>query len=168
MLRAESGKDGEDREVPDKAHRRKPGDWLKTSALRWTLRTVLLINSYSQMQTAYFQREGGKEGREGESREDLLQPLGYPGGTSGKESTCPCRRCKRHGLDPWDGKIPLRREWQPTPVFSPVKSHGQRSLAGCSSWGHKEWERTELLSTHLIKQAQDRDKGNTVERKPRA
>ena len=44
---------------------------------------------------------------------------------SGKESTCQCRRC---GFDPWVGKIPWRRKWQPTPVFLPGKSHGQRSL----------------------------------------
>ena len=33
-------------------------------------------------------------------------------------------------------KIPWRRKWQPTPIFLPGKSHGQRSLAGYSSWGH--------------------------------
>ena len=42
------------------------------------------------------------------------------------------------GFDPWAGKIPWRRAWQRTPVFLPRKSHGQRSLAGCSPWGHKE------------------------------
>ena len=42
-----------------------------------------------------------------------------PGGASGKEPNCPCRRCKRHGFDPWVGKIPWRRAWQPTPVFFP-------------------------------------------------
>ena len=31
-------------------------------------------------------------------------------------------------FDPWDGKIPWRREWQPTPVFLPEEFHGQRSL----------------------------------------
>ena len=36
----------------------------------------------------------------------------------------------RHVFDPWAGKIPWRRTWQPTPVFLPGKSHGQRSLAG--------------------------------------
>ena len=46
---------------------------------------------------------------------------------SGKESACQFRRC---GFDPWVGKIPWRRKWQPTPVFLPGKSHGQRSLAG--------------------------------------
>ena len=39
------------------------------------------------------------------------------------------RRCKSHGFDPWVGKIPWRRKWQPTPVFLPGKSHGQRRLA---------------------------------------
>ena len=41
--------------------------------------------------------------------------------------------------DPW------RRKWQPTPVFSPGESHGQRSLAGYSWWGHKELEMIERL-----------------------
>ena len=31
---------------------------------------------------------------------------GFPGGLSGKESTCQCRRCRRRGFDPWVGKIP--------------------------------------------------------------
>ena len=39
------------------------------------------------------------------------------------------------GFDPWARKIPWRREWQPTPVFWPGKSHGQRSLVGYSPWG---------------------------------
>ena len=47
-------------------------------------------------------------------------------GLSGKESTCQYRRLK---FDPWVGKIPWRREWQPTPIFSPGEYHGQRSLA---------------------------------------
>ena len=37
----------------------------------------------------------------------------------------------------WVGKILCRRKWQPTPVFLPGEFHGQRSLAGCSPWGHK-------------------------------
>ena len=36
---------------------------------------------------------------------------------------------------PWVGKIPLSKIWKPTSVFSPGKSHGQRSLAGYSPWG---------------------------------
>ena len=45
---------------------------------------------------------------------------------------------------PWVGKIPWRREWQPTPVFSPGESHGQRSLLGYSPWDHKESDTTEV------------------------
>ena len=41
------------------------------------------------------------------------------------------------GFDPWVGKIPWRREWQPTPVFWPGEFHGQRSLVGYSPWGHR-------------------------------
>ena len=39
---------------------------------------------------------------------------GFPGGTSGQESTCQCRECR---FDPWVRKIPWRRKWQPTPIF---------------------------------------------------
>ena len=55
---------------------------------------------------------------------------GFPGGASSKEPTCWCRRHKRWGFDPWVGKIPWRRAWQPTAVFLPRESHGQRSLVG--------------------------------------
>ena len=40
------------------------------------------------------------------------------------------------------GKIPWKRAWQPTLVFLPEKSNGQRNLAGDSAWGHKEWDTT--------------------------
>ena len=46
-----------------------------------------------------------------------------------------------------------RRKWQPTPEFLPEKSHGQRSLAGYSPWGHKELDMTEqehnILCIHI-------------------
>ena len=51
------------------------------------------------------------------------RPLGLPRWSSGKESTCQCRRPKRNRFNPWVGKIPWRRKWQPTPVFLPGKSH---------------------------------------------
>ena len=73
--------------------------------------------------------------------------LGFPGGTSGKKSACQCRRCKRVRFNPQVGKIPWKRKWQPTPVFLPGESHGQRSLVGYSPWGCKKSDRTELLST---------------------
>ena len=50
-------------------------------------------------------------------------------------------------VDPWIGKIPWRRKWQPSPVFLPGKSHGERSLAGYSPWGHKEWDTTWARNT---------------------
>ena len=43
----------------------------------------------------------------------------------------------------WIGKIPWRKEWQPTPIFLPGEFHGQRSLAGYSPWGRKELDMTE-------------------------
>ena len=52
------------------------------------------------------------------------------------------------GLDPWVRKIPCRRKWQPTPVLLPGKTHRQRSLVGCSPWGHKESDMTEQLREH--------------------
>ena len=54
-------------------------------------------------------------------------------------------QCRRHGFNPWVGKIPWRRRWQPTLVFLPGKSHRQRSLMGYSPWGHKESDTTEQL-----------------------
>ena len=65
-----------------------------------------------------------------------------------KESAGQCRRQRRCGFDPWFGNIPWRRKWQPTPVFLPEKSHGQRSLAVYSPWDCKKLDTVEQLSTH--------------------
>ena len=65
----------------------------------------------------------------------------------GKESMCQCRRL---GFNPWVGKNPWRREWQPTPVFLAGKFHGQRSLVGYSPWGQKESNMTEHMRTHVL------------------
>ena len=65
---------------------------------------------------------------------------------SGKESTCQCRRHKKHGFNPWVGKIPWRRKWQHTPIFLPGKFHGQRRLVGYSPWV-AESDMPERLST---------------------
>ena len=65
--------------------------------------------------------------------------------SDGKESTC-----RRPGFDPRVGKIPWRREWQPTPVFLPGEFHGQRSLAGYIQWGPKELDTTERLTLSLF------------------
>ena len=66
---------------------------------------------------------------------------GFPGGASGKEPACPCRRPRRRGFDPWVGKIPWRREWQPTPVLLPGKSHGRRSWKAAVHGIAKSWAR---------------------------
>ena len=75
--------------------------------------------------------------------------LGFPGGLDGKESTCQCRR---PGFDPWVGKIPWRREWQPAPVFLPGESHGQKSVAGYHSRGLKESDTTERLTVSVFEE----------------
>ena len=54
-----------------------------------------------------------------------------------------CRRHKRCRFDPWVGKIPWRRAWQPTPVFFPGESHGWKSVVGYSPWGSEESDTTE-------------------------
>ena len=66
---------------------------------------------------------------------------------SGKEPACQCWRHKRDVFDPWVRKIPWRRAWQLTPVFLLRESHGQRSLAGYSTWGGKELD---MIDLHCI------------------
>ena len=53
------------------------------------------------------------------------------------------------GFEPWVGKIPWRREWQPIPIFLPGEFHGQRSLVGYGPGGGKESDTNEGL-THTI------------------
>ena len=65
---------------------------------------------------------------------------------SGQESAYHCRRS---GYNSWVRKIPWRRTWQPTPVWLPGESHGQRSLVGYSPWGHKESDTSEWLNNKL-------------------
>ena len=62
-------------------------------------------------------------------------PQGSPCGASGTEPTCQCRRYKRHVFDPWVGKIPWRRAWQPTPVFLPGESPWPEEPGGLWSTG---------------------------------
>ena len=49
-----------------------------------------------------------------------------------------CLQCRRPGFNPWFGKIPWRREWQPTPESLPGEFHWQRSLEDYRPWGCKE------------------------------
>jgi len=48
--------------------------------------------------------------------------LAFLGGSVMKEATYQCRRCR---FNPWVGKLPWRKKWQPTPVFLPKESHQQ-------------------------------------------
>ena len=80
-----------------------------------------------------------------------LSLMGLPWRLRGKESACQRRS---RGFDPWFRKIPWRRKWQPTAVFLPGKSHGQRNLAGYSSWGLKrvghDWSNLNNSSSLLL------------------
>ena len=58
---------------------------------------------------------------------------------SSEEPTCQCRR---RGFDPWVRKVLWRRKWQPTLIFLPGESHGQRSRAGYRTWSCKELDTT--------------------------
>ena len=58
--------------------------------------------------------------------------LGLPWWLSSEEFACQCRR---HRFDPWVATILWSRKWQPTPVFLPGESHGERSLVGYIVYG---------------------------------
>ena len=70
--------------------------------------------------------------------------MGFPGGARGKGLACQHRKHKRRGFDPWVGKIPWRRAWQPTPVILLAEPHGERTLAGYTPQGQKELDTTEV------------------------
>ena len=57
-----------------------------------------------------------------------------------------CLQCRRPRFDPQVGKIPWRREWQPTPVILPGEFHRQKSLVAYSPRDHKESDTTEPLT----------------------
>ena len=71
------------------------------------------------------------------------EEAGIEFGPLGKEPSSQCSRHKRRGFDPWFGKMPQRRAWEPTPVLLPGESHGQKSLGGYSPRGHTELDPTE-------------------------
>ena len=75
---------------------------------------------------------------------------GFPGGSMGKESACSARDTGRRVFDPWARKILWRRPWQPTPVFLPGESHGQRNQWTTVHGGAKSQTRqvTEQARTH--------------------
>jgi len=56
----------------------------------------------------------------------------------GKESACQCKRHRSGGFDALLGRCSGGGNGNPLQYFLPEKFHGQRSLAGCRPWGHKE------------------------------
>ena len=69
------------------------------------------------------------------------------GGTSGKEPACQCRRHKKPGFNPWVGKIPWRRKWQPTPLFL---SRDRGAWLATVHRVTQSWTRLKRLSTHAL------------------
>ena len=69
--------------------------------------------------------------------------MGLPGGASDKNPTCPCRRHKRPGFNPWVRKIPGRSTWQLTPVFLPGNPMDRGAWQATVHKGHKELDTTE-------------------------
>ena len=67
-----------------------------------------------------------------------------------KKTACQCRRHKRHGFDPWVGKIPWRRPWQPTPVFLPGESRGKGTWWATVHGVTKSRTQSDLAHTHAL------------------
>ena len=85
--------------------------------------------------------------RVGQDWSDLAAAVSnFPGGTSGKEPACQCRKRKSRRFDPWVRKIPWRRKWQPTSGFLPGESHGQGSLVATVHSVSQSWTWLKRLS----------------------
>ena len=91
----------------------------------------------------------------GKTRDLFKKIRDTKGGSDGKTV---CFQCARPGFDPWVGKIPWRRKWQPTPVLLPGKFHGWRYLVGYNPWGLKESDMTEQL--HFCRNISCKDEHN--------
>ena len=103
-------------------HQESPGFWVFMSRLgRLLLISLRLFFNYPMFSSITFMI--------------FLFPLRFwlPRCLSGKESTSQCRRHRRLRFYPWVRNIPWRKTWQPTSVFLPGESHGQRSLVGLLS-----------------------------------
>ena len=84
---------------------------------------------------------------------DPYCPLGFPGGSDGKVSTCNVGDPGSKPGDPGSklkAQDPWKREWLLTPIFMLGEFHGQRSLSGCRPWDHKELEKTEQLTFFIL------------------
>ena len=104
-----------------------------------TLSTALPSWIASQIASPVFLIKKGKE------NPNIKQPYYLPCKFRDTVFIYVCETSSKHpGFDPWVRKILWKRKRQPTPVFLPGKSHGQRSLAGHSPLGHKELDMTEM------------------------
>ena len=106
-------------------------------------RQCLICYQFGKLSTGYSKLQGP---RHHTSFSWNLCLSSFPGGSEGRV----CLQHRRPGFNPWIGKIPWKRKWQPTPVFLPGKSHGWRSLAGYSAWGPKESDMTEWLTLSVL------------------
>ena len=124
-------------------------DWLSTPL--WQGRVLCLpdwhdLSSDLVVHVAHFWMPTWDRDRLGKERKDshhtfpgkadIVNGGEFPGGTVIKNPSASAG----HGFHLSAGKMPWRRKWQPTPVFLPGKSHGQRSLADYSPWSHKEFK----------------------------
>ena len=102
---------------------------------------------------------------------DGKQPIQYPPASKtkvGLPSLFPFTPKFLHYLSPMidlllTASTCWRRQWHPTPVLVPGKSHGQRSLVGCSPWGHEESDRTQRLPFHFSLSCIGEGNGNPLQ-----
>ena len=79
------------------------------------------------------------------------------------EATWLTRRLEQRTVGIFEGNSIRRRQWQPTPVLLPGKSHGQRSLVGYSPWSCDEWHTTERLHFHFSLSCIGEGNGNPLQ-----
>ena len=95
-------------------------------------------------ETQYYQRA------ENHSLQDhcifVIVTCNFPDDNSGKEPACQCRSCKRCSFNPWVGKIPWKRKWQPTPAFLPGDSMDRGAWKATVHGVSKELDMTDRLS----------------------
>ena len=75
---------------------------------------------------------------------------------------CPSRKVSHWWICTCVYKV-RRRQWHPTPVLLPGKSHGQRSLVGCTPWGRKESDTTKRLHFHFSLSCIGEGNGNPLQ-----
>ena len=78
-------------------------------------------------------------------------------------SLCPASFCTLRPNLPVTPGVSWRKQWHPTPVLLPGKSHGQRSLVGFSPWGRKESDKTERLHFHFSLSCIGEGNGNPLQ-----